>query len=332
VRLERLTLGSVKPIRRGLLSGVGVALLLLAFCPVSSWAAYPGANGRIAYGGQPKDSPYKGDDIYTVLPDGTAPQRLTTNPELDEFAPAWSSNGRRLAFTRAMPSGLGQIFTIRADGSAETRVTQDRYTAGSPYFSPGGLWIVYTSLQGGASLFKIRADGTERRRRIVKGGFAVEPEYGPRGKRIVFAGYPQGRGDGIWTVHPDGSHRRRLTKPDRRRYYDRDPDFSPDGRHITFSRCDFSDPAYEDCEIYLMRADGSYQHSIEDPGLGTTVHGLAYSPVGDRIAFSVRPSHLDLTYSNVYTIAVDGSDPQAVTDNYDEGEASAPSWQPVLGG
>ena len=35
----------------------------------------------------------------------------------------------------------------------------------------------------------------------------MNPAYSPSGERIVFAGAPEGRSAGIWTVHPDGSHR-----------------------------------------------------------------------------------------------------------------------------
>ena len=60
----------MKPIRGGLLSGLGVALLL-AIVPATSWATYPGANGRIAYTEAPGESdPHGGYDgeIFTVPP------------------------------------------------------------------------------------------------------------------------------------------------------------------------------------------------------------------------------------------------------------------------
>jgi TolB protein len=317
----------VKPIRGGLLWGLGVALLL-AILPATSWATYPGANGRIAYAGQPEGSPYSGDDIYTVLPDGSASRRLTTSP-LDEQSPAWSATGRRIAFTRWTPNKRSPIFVMRADGSHQRQVTHDLTADGTPYFSPDGGRIVYAGSlhpnRGLWSIFTIRTDGTDRQR-IVKGGdSAYSPKYAPNGRHIVFAGSPEGGGEGIWTVRPSGSQLHRLIRSGPR-FYNFGPDYSPDGRHIAFMRCDQANQNYYDCDLYQMRSDGSHLHRIKRLAGAYTP---AYSPAGDRIALELADSSAIDYHSNVYTLGVNGSDLLSLTDNTDEGEASSPTWQPI---
>ena len=191
----------MKPIRGGLLSGVVAAFLLLAPLAATSWAAYPGANGRIAYIGSILHDPQ--DDIYSVLPDGTALRRLTSS-ERNENDVAWSANGRRLAFVRTTGGYYGgtQVFTMRADGSDKTQVTHERrQLMYGPHFSPTGRWIVYAV--DGRGIFKIRLDGAHRHRIVT--GYLGDSAYSPSGERIVFAGSPRGRGGGIWSVRPDGS-------------------------------------------------------------------------------------------------------------------------------
>src|SRR5688572_913502 len=82
--------------RRGL-QRLGLLLAapgLLAALPVTASATYPGSiDGRIATGVTVDGNA----DIYTFLPNGQAPLRLTTDPLFDA-CPAWSADGKRIAW------------------------------------------------------------------------------------------------------------------------------------------------------------------------------------------------------------------------------------------
>ena len=57
-------------------------------------------------------------DVYAVGPGDREPRRLTTHPAND-VAPAWSPDGRRVAFWRHLGSGRSQLLTVPAAGGDE---------------------------------------------------------------------------------------------------------------------------------------------------------------------------------------------------------------------
>src|SRR4051794_14445384 len=86
-----LALGGV---RRALLVATVFAAGLFGDEPAQ--AAFPGANGRIAFDMAPGPL-WDNRDIYSIQPDDSGLLRLTTDPAVDA-SPAWSSEGDRLAF------------------------------------------------------------------------------------------------------------------------------------------------------------------------------------------------------------------------------------------
>ena len=135
------------------------ALALLLSLPLSAAATYPGSvDGRLVIG-----SSVDGNfDIYTVLPNGQALQRLTTDPLFDA-CPSWSADGKQIAWCNGVQrGGVIDIWTMKQDGSDKRRVTDLGGRATFPDFSPDGSKILFTNGAIGASadLFVIGVDGT----------------------------------------------------------------------------------------------------------------------------------------------------------------------------
>jgi dipeptidyl aminopeptidase/acylaminoacyl peptidase len=71
-------------------------------------------------------------DILAINPDGSGRVRLTSTDDEIESNPAWSPDGRRVAFIR----GDGSVYVMNADGSAIRRVTEPRAGVEAPGWSP----------------------------------------------------------------------------------------------------------------------------------------------------------------------------------------------------
>lgn len=81
--------------------------------------------------------------IYLSDIDGSDRVEIT-QPDLEASAPAWSPDGRRLAFES---QANDSIYLVNSDGTGLIRLTQSG-KAYSPEWSPDGRSILFTLLQG----------------------------------------------------------------------------------------------------------------------------------------------------------------------------------------
>src|SRR6266849_1507810 len=76
-------------------------------------AAFPGANGRLAFSYEVPAGDHTQSDIYTILPTGSGLKRLTATADKNEFGAAWNAAGTRIAFWRThAPFGPGSIWVM----------------------------------------------------------------------------------------------------------------------------------------------------------------------------------------------------------------------------
>jgi dipeptidyl aminopeptidase/acylaminoacyl peptidase len=81
--------------------------------------------------------------LYLLPIDGSAPRQLTTAKE-GASQPAWSPDGRQIAFVRPV-DGKTQIFILSLDGGEPIPLTPFRYGASSPKWSPDGKDILFAA-------------------------------------------------------------------------------------------------------------------------------------------------------------------------------------------
>ena len=200
--------------------------------------------------------------LFTANADGSGRRQLTVvkpNSGTFEADPAWSPDGKWIAFTHEVPMHPA-IYVIRADGAKRHRLAAGEV----PSWSPRGHEIAF---QGGdvsrPQLYLIGRDGSGRRRITRSSGHDILPDWSPDGRRIVFVSDRDGN-DEIYVVDRDGSHPRRLT---REPAYDTTAAWSPDGRWIVFAE----GRTRRDFGLYLIRPDGTGERRLTSPGVNAQV-------------------------------------------------------------
>jgi Tol biopolymer transport system component len=106
-------------------------------------------------------------ELYTVSTTGGEPLRLTENT-VEDVNPAFSPDGRTLAFGQVSRRNRGTVQTIRIDGTSQRQVTSTGLEYPDPDYSPNGRSLVFTGQVPGArpyesALYTVRTSGTARR-------------------------------------------------------------------------------------------------------------------------------------------------------------------------
>jgi len=133
--------------------------------------------------------------IWTINMDGS---------ELTQFSPGaypvWSPDGGRIAFSSNI-SGSWDIWSMNADGSGLTVLTDDKGNQFAPSFSPDGKWIAFTSnIASSYDIWLMAADGSARTQLTSDTSEEVTPCWGTDGN-IYFASNRSGNWD-IWRLTP----------------------------------------------------------------------------------------------------------------------------------
>jgi Tol biopolymer transport system component len=150
-------------------------------------------------------------DIWVSRIDGTDQRNLTRRGAANNWSPAWSPDGSRIAFASgdlAAPA----VWTMRSDGGDPRRVTDG--PGEYPDWSPDGRSIVYAAAPGGGSydIFVVDANGGASRRLTDTAGTDFAPAWSPSGDWIAFQSERAGEW-GIWLTRPDGSAQCELATP-----------------------------------------------------------------------------------------------------------------------
>jgi Tol biopolymer transport system component len=166
-------------------------------------------------------------EIYVMNADGSGQTNLTKESRSEDASPSWAPDGSRIVF-----ASEGDLYTMRADGSQQARLTSGKTEDQFPAWSPDGTKIALAASVGSKTFIDvINADGTGRTR-LTRGGLEVEPRWSKDGAKIAYADFKTGLGN-IVVMNADGTGATRLTGVPKRADYD--PSWSPDGTKILFA-------------------------------------------------------------------------------------------------
>ena len=187
-----------------------------------------------------------------------------------------------------------EIYVMNADGSGETRLTDDPGNDVAPAWSPDARRIAFASNRAGNfDIYVMNADGSEVTQLTTDPGDDFAPRWSPDGRKLVFYSERENNVD-VYVMNADGSGETRLT-------FDRGrelaPTWSPDGVKIAYT----SDRE-RNFDIYVMNADGSGHTQLTSDRAADTAP--AWSPDGRKLAFtSKRNGNWE-----VYIINADGTE------------------------
>ena len=184
----------------------------------------------VAYAGQGSGN----WDIYLKSVGGQNPINLTQNSLDDDDQPAFSPDGRSVAFRSSR--GGGGIFVMGRTGEAVRRVTRRGF---KPTWSPDGTELAYVTEnvemnpqnpEGRSQLWVVGvASGEERQIEVVD---AALPSWSPNGHRIAYLRRSDYPARGVWTVPAEGGAATAVTN---HLATDWNPAWSSDGKYLYFA-------------------------------------------------------------------------------------------------
>jgi dipeptidyl aminopeptidase/acylaminoacyl peptidase len=173
---------------------------------------------------------------------------------------------------------VGDIYTVRADGSHLRQLTRTELPEQSPTWSPDGKWIVYVGQIGrtGSGLFRMTSDGRQKslllREDESSHQFVADPAWSPDGRRIAFTSARLGDLR-VWTIGLDGTLVM-VTKT-----FGVMPTWSPDGRRLAYGGIG----AGRRGTIFVIGSDGRGNRAVTDEPVDASYP--VWSPDGKWIAF-----------------------------------------------
>jgi WD40 repeat protein len=264
------------------------------------------------------DSPLQFETTYS----------LVINQEIRDLEGDALADAFTVVFTTEPPIPAGQlvfaqltdrqIYRINLDGTGLTRLTSSEENS-RPVWSPDGRRIAFARRFKGpenrgwglSDIYVMDADGSNVVRRTVGSNF-WSAAWSPDGRKLAVSD------EDIYiasiyliSAEDDGA------APSLLATYARSPAWSPDGKQIAYVH-NSGDDGYH--QVYVMDADGTAARPLTelDPG---GIYGLAWSPNGQRIAFSKC-----LTGAcDLYVMGAGGGGASQITN---VGNAQEAAWSP----
>ena len=255
--------------------------------------------------------------LFLISPQTGERQRVTSPPGtiIGDCSPAFSPDGKELAFVRVISAVVGEVYVASTQGGAGKRLTFDGAGISNLAWGPGGTEVIFSSRFGGKNrLLRVPVSGGKPEWLAAAGNDSQYPTFSTQANRlawmqntdntdVVRVGLRNSNDAGLPPTPLIASTANEVS-----------PRYSPDGSKIVF----VSNRSGSD-EIWVCASNGDDSirlTSFRGPLAGSP----SWSPDGKQIVFDCRPEG----NADIFVISSDGGQPRRFTT--DSAEDIVPSW------
>lgn len=242
--------------------------------------------------------------------DGSEPREVAASSE-PLMTPAWSPDGRRLAYV-GYDNGRSAIFIIDLASGERRKLVEERGINSSPAWSPDGTRLAATlSLGRNPDIYVIDLATGGKRRLTSDAAIETETTWSPDGRTLAFTSDRSGT-PRLYTMSADGGAPRPLPELGRQ---SANPCYSPDGNSLAMvveSGGRF--------RVGLLRLDSGRYDSLSS---GPRDEKPSFAPNGTALVFAAQDGQLG-------TLKVRQLDGTQLRELRADGDLREPAWSPYI--
>ncbi|MFT4017782.1 MAG: DUF5050 domain-containing protein [Agriterribacter sp.] len=226
-------------------------------------------------------------NLYIIDIDGKNQKFLSRGKQFCG-SPVWSPDDNRIAFVKNDNDigGNYNIFTIKADGTDEVKLT-DRNNNFSPQYFPDNNSIIFSSSDNDwTGIYKMNINGDNKQLLTPQGNSFGDPKISPDGNMISVTSNDR-NGSQIFVMNSDGSNVKQITFTVSSKYPDTgfpregncNPVWSPDSGKLAYVSFENGSP-----DIFIINSNGTENKRLTDTPLRD--ENPAWTKDGNYLLFS----------------------------------------------